>query len=257
MSGDAHSVQKALDHVSASCCSTTGRRATSRPGVQRCAVPRQDFGTTISPGCDPRSARPFAVRFAPPAGDPQPCPTCSTKPTRARRLVDRVEMYLRTPGAMHQCAFARQLQHSYGTPAQLIAHSRRLQPDSRATCWLGNPSPGGAGLAGSASSSPGRQAPPSCGRRSSHVHRGRRRGDRAPPVRARRHATIGSGEAAGKVWRPGEKNEEKNGVCPFFLGALACALLLGFGYYLQYARGLEPCPLCWCSAIFLRRWVVS
>jgi disulfide bond formation protein DsbB len=31
---------------------------------------------------------------------------------------------------------------------------------------------------------------------------------------------------------------------PDFLGALACALLLGFGYYLQYARGLEPCPLC-------------
>src|SRR6266850_8041064 len=28
------------------------------------------------------------------------------------------------------------------------------------------------------------------------------------------------------------------------LGALACALLLGSGYYLQYARGLEPCPLC-------------
>ena len=34
------------------------------------------------------------------------------------------------------------------------------------------------------------------------------------------------------------------GSVPFFLGALACALLLGFGYYLQYARGLEPCPLC-------------
>jgi disulfide bond formation protein DsbB len=31
---------------------------------------------------------------------------------------------------------------------------------------------------------------------------------------------------------------------PDFLGALVCALLLGFGYYLQYARGLEPCPLC-------------
>src|SRR6476661_3666609 len=30
----------------------------------------------------------------------------------------------------------------------------------------------------------------------------------------------------------------------FFLAALACALLLGFGFYLQYARGLEPCPLC-------------
>ncbi|MGH8691361.1 MAG: disulfide bond formation protein B [Burkholderiales bacterium] len=29
-----------------------------------------------------------------------------------------------------------------------------------------------------------------------------------------------------------------------FLGAVGCALLLGFGYYLQYVRGLEPCPLC-------------
>lgn len=36
----------------------------------------------------------------------------------------------------------------------------------------------------------------------------------------------------------------KMGSVPFFVGALACALLLGFGYYLQYARGLEPCPLC-------------
>jgi len=31
---------------------------------------------------------------------------------------------------------------------------------------------------------------------------------------------------------------------PFALGALACALLLSFGYYLQYVKGLEPCPLC-------------
>jgi disulfide bond formation protein DsbB len=30
----------------------------------------------------------------------------------------------------------------------------------------------------------------------------------------------------------------------FALGALACALLLGFGFYLQYGEGLEPCPLC-------------
>lgn len=30
----------------------------------------------------------------------------------------------------------------------------------------------------------------------------------------------------------------------FALGALACAGLLGFGYYLQFARDLEPCPLC-------------
>ena len=30
----------------------------------------------------------------------------------------------------------------------------------------------------------------------------------------------------------------------FALAAVACAALLGFGYYLQFARGLEPCPLC-------------
>lgn len=28
------------------------------------------------------------------------------------------------------------------------------------------------------------------------------------------------------------------------LGAVACGLLLVFGYYLQYVQGLEPCPLC-------------
>lgn len=30
----------------------------------------------------------------------------------------------------------------------------------------------------------------------------------------------------------------------FALGAAACAGLLGFAYYLQFARDLEPCPLC-------------
>ena len=30
----------------------------------------------------------------------------------------------------------------------------------------------------------------------------------------------------------------------FALGAIACAALLGFGYFLQYGKGLEPCPLC-------------
>lgn len=30
----------------------------------------------------------------------------------------------------------------------------------------------------------------------------------------------------------------------FALAALACALLLAFGFYLQYGTGLEPCPLC-------------
>ncbi len=30
----------------------------------------------------------------------------------------------------------------------------------------------------------------------------------------------------------------------FALAAVACAGLLGFGYYLQFVQGLEPCPLC-------------
>ena len=30
----------------------------------------------------------------------------------------------------------------------------------------------------------------------------------------------------------------------FAVGALVCAALLGFGYFLQYVQGLEPCPLC-------------
>ena len=31
---------------------------------------------------------------------------------------------------------------------------------------------------------------------------------------------------------------------PFFAMAAVCAGLLGFGYYLQFQSGLEPCPLC-------------
>jgi protein dithiol:quinone oxidoreductase len=30
----------------------------------------------------------------------------------------------------------------------------------------------------------------------------------------------------------------------FALGALVCAALLGFAYYLQYVQNLQPCPLC-------------
>ena len=38
--------------------------------------------------------------------------------------------------------------------------------------------------------------------------------------------------------------EKLSGRAGFGVGAAVCAALLGFGYYLQYARGLEPCPLC-------------
>jgi len=30
----------------------------------------------------------------------------------------------------------------------------------------------------------------------------------------------------------------------FLLTAFACASLLGYGYYLQFVEGLEPCPMC-------------
>jgi len=30
----------------------------------------------------------------------------------------------------------------------------------------------------------------------------------------------------------------------FAAGAVVCAALLSFGYYLQYVQGLQPCPLC-------------
>src|SRR5690349_3346645 len=38
-----------------------------------------------------------------------------------------------------------------------------------------------------------------------------------------------------------------------FLGLAACALLLGYAYYLQYHAHLEPCPLC----IFQRMAMVA
>ncbi len=35
-----------------------------------------------------------------------------------------------------------------------------------------------------------------------------------------------------------------SGRAHYAAGALACAGLLGFGYYLQYFQGQDPCPLC-------------
>jgi protein dithiol:quinone oxidoreductase len=31
---------------------------------------------------------------------------------------------------------------------------------------------------------------------------------------------------------------------------LVCAVLLGFGYYLEYEKGLDPCPLCMLQRLF-------
>ena len=36
----------------------------------------------------------------------------------------------------------------------------------------------------------------------------------------------------------------------FAAGALVCAALLAYGYYLQYVQGLEPCPLCMVQRAF-------
>ena len=37
-----------------------------------------------------------------------------------------------------------------------------------------------------------------------------------------------------------------------FLGIfIATALMMGFGYWLQFAEGLEPCPLCMTQRIFI------
>ena len=34
------------------------------------------------------------------------------------------------------------------------------------------------------------------------------------------------------------------------IGAVVCIALLGYAYYLQYVKGLEPCPLCMVQRFF-------
>jgi disulfide bond formation protein DsbB len=45
------------------------------------------------------------------------------------------------------------------------------------------------------------------------------------------------------------KLEKLNMRAGFAAGAIACAGLLAFAYYLQYVKGLDPCPLC-----YVQRW---
>lgn len=50
---------------------------------------------------------------------------------------------------------------------------------------------------------------------------------------------VSAGAGAGSLWRLLFSRRSGN-----LIAFLVCAGLLAFAYYLQYARGLEPCPLC-------------
>jgi disulfide bond formation protein DsbB len=42
----------------------------------------------------------------------------------------------------------------------------------------------------------------------------------------------------------------RNARVAFAIGAVVCIALLGYAYYLQYVKGLEPCPLCMVQRFF-------
>ena len=42
----------------------------------------------------------------------------------------------------------------------------------------------------------------------------------------------------------------RNSRFAFAIGAVICIALLGYAYYLQYVKGLEPCPLCMVQRFF-------
>jgi protein dithiol:quinone oxidoreductase len=56
---------------------------------------------------------------------------------------------------------------------------------------------------------------------------------------------VSAGARPGRLWRLVFSRRTGN-----LIGFLACVGLLAFAYYLQFARGLEPCPLCIVQRVF-------
>ena len=188
---------------SACACSTTGRRATSRPGnTSRWGRSSpKNFATTISPWIVTLEAlAPFRVPWTRPAGDPQPLPYLDIAGERARRrarhpargLASR-RRAMRAAGVPAAAPVALQL------PRRLLdrgADASRTTPSTAATC-----SPA---TCSAAARSPGRRpeeagslleltagrqaAADAAERRDPHLPRGRRPRHPARLVRARRAA---------------------------------------------------------------------
>ena len=115
---------------SAWCCSTTGRRATSRPGNTSRSGPflAKSFATTISPWIVTlRGARalPLSRRSRAPPAIRSRCPTCRTRKTSAK-AVSRSRWRCTCARAKMKQRRVRlsrgNFRDSYWTPAQLVAH---------------------------------------------------------------------------------------------------------------------------------------
>jgi len=167
----------------------------------------KSFGTTISPWVVTLEAlAPFRCpAFARPAGDPQPLPYLFDEAdSRAGGLSIEVEMYLRTLRSDAPVRLSRgNYNSSYWTPAQLIAHHSsngcNLQPgDLLGSGTISGPAPDSAGSL--LELTQGGKAPLELpgGEARTFIEDGDEVIERARCAREG-HATIGFGEAAGKV----------------------------------------------------------
>ena len=173
---------------SASACSTTGRRATSRPGsTSRSARScRRTSPRTISPWIVTLEAlAPFRVPLVRPAGDPQPLPYLDTRPRPRRR---------RPRHRSSRCWLADRA-HARGGPGR-GARSRRDQLSPRLLD------------VGAAGRAPHRQRlQPAAGRPVRHAARcrGRRRSGRRAD---RAHRTAASNRSRCRTARPAPSCED-------------------------------------------------